>query len=144
MDEHHVHVYVFKDNDGTIVRAKHPLVLFRNSIATLALVASIINGKYVNALPLERQSKAYKCNGINLSTNTMPNWVMNSTERYLSLVYDRLHQLIYDSKVIHANESPVKVMRIDNAKIKGGKKTHMWVYRNRCLRSTHPIVLYDW
>ena len=144
VDEHHVHVYASKSNDGTIIRAKRPVDLFRNSIATPALVASIINGKYVNALPLERQSRAYKCNGINLSTNTMSNWVVNSTERYLSLIYDRLHELIYENKVIHADESPAKVMRIENAKIKGGKKTYMWVYRNRPMRTTHPIVLFDW
>lgn len=144
VDEHHVHVYASKSNDGTIIRAEHPIDLFRNSIATPALVASIINGKYANALPLERQSRAYRCNGINLSTNTMSNWVINSTERYLSPVYERLHELIYENKVIHADETPVKVMRIDNTKVKGGKKTYMWVYRNRCLRTTHPIVLYDW
>ena len=144
VDEHHVHVYASKSNDGTIIRAERPLDLFRNSIATPALVASIINGKYANALPLERQSRAYKCNGINLSTNTMSNWVINSTERYLSLVYERLHELIYENKVIHADETPVKVMRIDNTRVKGGKKTYMWVYRNQCLRTTHPIVLYDW
>jgi transposase len=144
VDEHHVHVYVSKKNDGTIIRAPRPVDLFRNSIATPALVASIINGKYVNALPLERQSQAYKCNGINLATNTMANWVIKSTDNYLSLVYDRMHELIYDSSVIHADETPVKVMRIDNAKIKNGKKTYMWVYRNRPLRGTHPIVLYDW
>ena len=74
----------------------------------------------------------------------MSNWVVNSTERYLSLIYDRLHELIYENKVIHADESPAKVMRIENAKIKGGKKTYMWVYRNRPMRTTHPIVLFDW
>lgn len=144
VDEHHVHVYTSKTNDGKIVRAPRPVDLLRNSIATAPLVASIINGKYANALPLERQSKAYKCNGINLATNTMANWVIQCTDRYLSLVYDRLHELIYDSKVIHADETPVKVMRIDNQKIKNGKKTYMWVYRNRPLRGTHPIVLFDW
>ena len=144
VDEHHVHVYASKSNDGTIIRAERPLDLFRNSIATPALVASIINDKYANTLPLERQSRAYKCNGINLSTNTMSNWVINSTDRYLSLVYERLHELIYENKVIHADETPVKVMRIDNTRVKGGKKTYMWVYRNQCLRTTHPIVLYDW
>lgn len=51
----------------------------------------------------------------------MSNWVINSTERYLSLIYDRLHELIYESRVIHADESQVKVM---------------------C--TTHPIVLFDW
>ena len=70
--------------------------------------------------------------------------VIKSTDVYLSLIYDRLHELIYDSKVIHADESPVKVMRIDHTKIKNGKKTYMWVYRNRPLRGTHPIVLFDW
>ena len=48
--------------------------------------------------------------------------MIKSTDVYLSLIYDRLHELIYDSKVIHADESPVKVMRIDHTKIKNGKK----------------------
>ena len=144
VDEHHVHVYASKDNDGTIVKAPRPADLFRDSIATPSLVASILNGKYNNALPLERQSKAYKSNGINLSTNTMANWVIKSSDAYLSLLYERLHQLIYQNHVIHADETPVKVMRIDNARIKNGKKTYMWVYRNRVTDHTHPIVLYDW
>ena len=144
VDEHHVHVYASKDNDGTIVKAPRPVDLFRNSIATPSLVASILNGKYNNALPLERQSKAYKSNGINLSTNTMANWVIKSSDAYLSLLYERLHQLIYQNHVIHADETPVKVMRIDNARIKNGKKTYMWAYRNRVTDHTHPIVLYDW
>lgn len=144
VDEHHVHIYASKDNDGTIVKAERPVDLFRNSIATAALVASVINGKYVNALPLDRMSRSYKSNGVNLATNTMANWVIKSADDYLSLVYDRLHELIYDSKVIHADETPTKVMRIDNRKISGGKKTQMWVYRNRVMRSTHPIILYDW
>ena len=144
VDEHHVHVYASKDNDGTIIKAKRPVDLFRNSVATPALVASIINGKYVNAMPLERQARAFRDNGINLATNTMANWVIKSAENYLSLIYDRMHELIYESKVIHADESPVKCMRIDKTKIKNGKKTYMWVYRNNPHCSKHPIVLSDW
>ena len=67
VDEHHVHVYASKSNDGTILKAPRPRDLFRNSIATPALVASIINVKYTNALPLEQQAKNYKMNGINLA-----------------------------------------------------------------------------
>lgn len=144
VDEHHVHVYASKDNDGTIVKAPRPTDLFRNSIATPSLVASILNGKYANALPLERQARAYKCNGISLATNTMANWVIRSADNYLSLLYDKLHELIYENHIIHADETPVKVMRIDNTKIKNGKKTYMWVYRNHPTKSSNPIVLYDW
>lgn len=144
VDEHHIHVYASKDNNGLIVRAPRPTDLFKNSIATAPLVASIINGKYANALPLERQSKAFKCNGINLSTNTMANWVIKSADNYISLLYDRLHELLYDFKVLHADETPVKVMRIDGNKVKGGKETRMWVYRNNPNLSGKPIVLYEW
>ena len=144
VDEHHVHVYASKKNTGVIIRAPRSVDLFRNSIATAALVASIINGKYVNALPLERQSKAFKSNGINLSSNTLANWVINSSDSYLSLVYDRLHELIYNNKVIHADETPTKVMRIDGKKIVNGKKTYMWVYRNSPFSKSPPIVLFDW
>ena len=144
VDEHHVHVYASKANSGVIIKAPRSVDLFRNSIATPALVASIINGKYVNALPLERQSKTFKTNGINLSSNTMANWVINASDTYLSLIYDRLHELIYGNKVIHADETPAKVMRIDGKKVVGGKKTYMWVYRNRPFKGSPPIVLYDW
>jgi hypothetical protein len=139
-----VHVYASKQNNGVIVKAPRSVDLFRNSIATPALVASIINGKYVNALPLERQSKTFKINGINLSSNTMANWVINSSDLYLSLVYNRMHEDIYKSKVIHADETPTTVMRINGQKIVNGKKTQMWVYRNRPYKGSPPIVLYDW
>jgi len=144
VDEHHVHVYASKGSDGTVIKAPRPTDLFRNSIATAPLVASILNGKYVNAVPLERQAKAFKCNGINLATNTMANWVIKSADSYLSLLYDRLHQKIYDNHVIHADETPVKVMRIDNKKISNGKKTYMWVYRNSPAASPQPVILFDW
>ncbi len=127
-----------------IKRASRPKDLFRNSIATPSLLASILNGKYANALPLERQSKAFQMNGINLSANTMANWVIKGTENYLSLMFDRLHELIYDNRVIHADESSVKVMRIDGRKLVNGKKTYMWVYRNRPLDGSPPVILFEW
>lgn len=144
VDEHHVHVYASKSNDGTIIKAPRPADLFRNSIATAPLIASIMNGKYANAVPLDRQSRIFKSNGINLSTNTMANWVIKSAETYLSLLYERLHEQIYKNKVIHADETPVKVMRIENKKLSGGKKTYMWVYRSSPSGDSPPIILYEW
>ena len=134
VDEHRVHVYASKTNDVTILKAPRPKDLFRNSIATPTLVASIINGKYTNALPLKRQSKVFKTNDLRLSTNTMANWVNKSTDVYLPLIYNRLHEPIYDNKVIHANESPVKNMRIDHAKI----KIHKVCRSGHCQRLDHP------
>ncbi|MGN1165222.1 MAG: transposase [Lachnospiraceae bacterium] len=116
-----------QDNDGTIVPPR-PTDSFRNSITTASLVASIINGKYNNALPLDYQSRAYICNGINLATNTITNWVIKSTDNFLPLVYDRLHQLIYKNHIIHADKTPTKVMRIDNSKVKKSLIDNFQIY----------------
>lgn len=144
VDEHHVHVYASKKNNGVIKKAHRPADLFRNSIATPSLLALVMNGKYTLALPIERQSKAFKRNGINLSANTLANWVIKGTENYLSLIYDRLHERIYDSRVIHVDETPAKVMRINNRKIVNGRKTYVWVYRNRPGTGSPPIILFEW
>ena len=74
----------------------------------------------------------------------MANWVIKNSENYLSLLYDWLHELIYENTIIHADESPVKVMRIENNKNKNVQKTYMWVYRNRPAFGSKPMVLYDW
>lgn len=51
VNEHRIHQYTSKDNDGRIIKAKCSPDLFRVSIATASLVAAIINGKFNNHLP---------------------------------------------------------------------------------------------
>lgn len=141
-DEHQVHIYKSKGSDGTIIRAPRPADVFRNSIATPALLASILTAKYAKSIPLDRQSKIYKENGIRLESNTLSNWVINSADTYFTHLYNRMHVCLDDSKVIHADETSCDVMRIDGTK--SGKETRMWVYRNRPLRGMPPIVMFDW
>ena len=60
VDEHRIHQYTSKDNDGRIIKAKRSPDLFRNSIATASLVAAIINGKFNNHLPWKGSHAATK------------------------------------------------------------------------------------
>ncbi|MCD7819639.1 MAG: IS66 family transposase [Lachnospiraceae bacterium] len=140
VDEHHVHVYASKNNDGTIIKAKRPKDLFRNSIATPSLVAAIIHAKYTNHLPLERQSRCYQDNGVKLETNTMANWMMNSADLYLNTVYEELHKQLLGCPIIHADETPLRVIRDGRP---AGSESRMWVYKSGGSDDTHPIVLYD-
>ena len=50
------------------------------------LEAAIINAKYVNSNPLDRISRDFQANGLNLSKQTMSNWTVWTAERYLSPV----------------------------------------------------------
>ncbi len=141
VDEHRVHVYASKNNDGTIVKANRPKDLFRNSIATPSLVAAIMNGKYTNHLPLERQARCYEENGVKLETNTMANWMMNAADLYLSSVYEELHKQLLTTRIIHADETPLRVIRDGR---EAGSESRMWVYRSAECDNSPPIILYDY
>ena len=79
------------------------------SIATPSLVAAVIHSKYTNAVPLYRQEQEYARNDMNISRQTMANWVIKTSERYFSLVYDRMREELMKSPVIHADETPAMV-----------------------------------
>lgn len=66
VEEHHICVYAGKTTDK-IVKAFRPKSLLRNSIATPSLVASIMNAKYVNGMPLDRIAIDFRRNEVNIS-----------------------------------------------------------------------------
>ena len=137
--EHHVKVY--KGRDGRIIKAPRPKEMISNSIATPSLVSAIINAKYVNAVPLYRQEQEYKRNDVNISRQTMANWCILSSERHLSLIADRLKQELIKSHVLHADETPVTVIKDGR---EGTHKNYMWVYRTGEMCKANPVVIYDY
>ena len=136
--EHHIKVY--KGKDGTIIKAPHPKEMIDHSIATPSLAAFIMNAKYVNAVPLYRQEQEFARNDVNISRQVMANWVIRTTEKYLSLVYDRLIDEITKSPVIHADETPVQVSKEQE----GSHKNYMWVYRTGTMCKAKPAIVYDY
>ncbi len=104
-------------------------------------MAAILNAKYVNSIPLYRLEQEFKRNEVNIARQVMANWVIRSSERYLSLLYDRIHKEIYKSHVLHADETPVRVA-------KDGRDTmansYMWVYRTGEHGGVPPAVLYEY
>lgn len=138
--EHHIEVYCGNKNQE-IVKADHPSELLKNSIATPSLVAAILNAKYVNAIPLYRLEQEFGRNDVNISRQVMANWVIRSSERYLSLLYDRMHDAMYKSHLLHADETPVKVKRDGRDKM---TDSYMWVYRTGQHGGVPPAVLYEY
>lgn len=102
-EKHITKVYVGTDgmHQDEFMRGDHPKTLFRGSIATPSLESAIINAKYVNSNPLERISRDFKDNGLNLSKQTISSWTVWSAERYFKPVYDcmKKRQLLEKQKV---------------------------------------------
>ena len=140
VDEHHIGVYASKTGDR-IVRAKHPKGLLPGSPVSASLAAAIINGKYVNAVPLYRLEQEFKRYGLEISRQNMANWMIRLGEEYIAVMYDYLHILLYDYHVIQADETPCLVNKDGR---KAGSKSYMWVYRTGFMYAKKPIILYEY
>ena len=140
--EHHVAVYAAKKSDvDTIVRADRPVDLLRNSIATPSLVAAIMNAKYTNAIPLYRIAQDFEQNDMILGRATMANWVIRCSERYLSLVYDRLQKYLCKQTIIQADETTCQVTKDGRP---SDAKSYMFVYRTSEHCKEKPVILYQY
>ena len=140
VEEHHIGVYSDK-KDGHMVKAKHPRGLLHGSTVSPTLAAAIINGKYVNAIPLYRLEQEFRRYGLAITRQNMANWMIRLGEEYLSVLYDYLHRKLYDYHVIQADETPVLVNHDGRP---AGSKSYMWVYRSGYMYPEKQIVLYEY
>ena len=140
VEEHHIGVYASK-TDEHMVKADHPNVLLHGSLVSPSLAAAVINGKYVNAVPLYRLEQEFQRYGLQITRQNMANWCIRLGEEYLSVLYDYLHKELYSYHVIQADETPVLVNHDGR---KAGSKSRMWVYRSGHLYQNRQIVLYEY
>ena len=139
VEEHHIGVYSSK-KDNHMVKASHPNWLLKSSPVSASLGAAIMNGKYVNAVPLYRLEKEFERYGLNITRQNMANWMIRLGEEYLGILYDQLHLKLYDYHVIQADETPLLVNRDGRP---ANSQSYMWVYRTGSMYE-HPIVLYEY
>ena len=137
--EHHIGVYASK-KDEHIVKASHPAWLLRTSPVSASLAAAIINGKYVNAVPLYRLEKEFERYGLCITRQNMANWMIRLSDEYLSVLYEHLHKKFYSYHVIQADETPLLVNKDGRA---ANSRSYMWVYRTGYLYD-RPIILYEY
>lgn len=126
---------------STITTAALPANPIPKSIATPSLLAYVIAAKYQFALPLYRQETVFKQHGIELSRQTLANWMLQSFD-YLEPVLKRLKHHLFGQKVIHGDETTCRVLEEDK------HHCYMWIY---CSGADSPdvgdrknIVLYDY
>ena len=140
VEEHHIGVYASK-TDEHMVKADHPKALLHGSLVSPSLGAAIINGKYVNTVPLYRLEQEFQRYGLQITRQNMANWCIRLAEKYLSILYDHLHEELYFYHVIQADETPVLVNHDGR---KAGSKSWMWGYRSGHLYQDRQIVLYEY
>ena len=138
------------DHQDEFLRGDPPNDLLRNSLVTPSLAAVIMNAKYVNSMLLNRIEQEFERNGVYISRQTMANWTIRCTEKYLLPLYELLHKKLLELLVNQCDETPVQVVNDNDpdepndVKSKVGHKNYMWVQRSGEFYTDRPIVLFEY
>lgn len=143
VEVHTVEVYVGTDGEhqAEFLRGDRPKDLLRNSIVTPSLLASILNVKYVNPAPLYRIEQEFVRGGVNISRQTMANWIIRSAHKYLAPFWERMKQELLKLHATQADETPTQVL--DDGRSPGSRSC-MWVHRSGEFHRKCPIVIYEY
>ena len=94
-----------------MIRAEKEVALIPGGFATPEAVAHIITQKFIMGSPLYRQEQEWKNQGIELSRQTMSNWMLKCVELYLEPLYEKLHEKLLKRDVLHADETTIRFLR---------------------------------
>ena len=131
-----------KDEYGApILKAAVDESVIKGSFASPEAIAHIMTQKFVMGMPLYRQEQEWKRQGIEISRQTISNWVLRATEDWLEPIYDVLHEMLCNHDVLHADETTLQVLHEPGKTPQS--KSYMWLYRTSG-DAVHPIVLYEY
>ena len=119
--------------------ASMPTPAFPNSLASPSAVAYIMNGKFVEGLPLYRQEQILERNGVHLSRQTLANWMIRGAD-HLTILYERMKMQLLQRDILHADETTLQVLHEEGRAAE--TKSYLWLYRSG--RDGPPIVLFEY
>jgi len=128
------------ENNTPIITAPMPKPVIAGSLASPSVIAYVMTQKFVESMPLYRQEKQFERLGIELSRQTLANWVMQGSEKWFWPVCERMKEYLIKKDILHADETTLQVL---NEPGRSAETTsYMWLYRTG--RDGPPIILYDY
>lgn len=119
-------------------QAPVPAQIIDKGLPTSGLLAQVLVAKYSDHLPLYRQETIFGRSGLRLARSTLAQWVGVCAVQLQPLV-DALKTAMFRSAVLHADETPVAMLK------PGNKKTHrayLWAYAPGAFEDLKAVV-YD-
>jgi transposase len=143
--EHVRYVYACGDCEKSgittpVKTAPMPKRALPGSIASAETIAHVMTQKYMFGVTLYRQEIYWKQLDIEISRQTMANWLILASTRWLSIIFERMHQLLLQSDIIHADETTLQVLHEPGRP--ASSESYMWLYRTG--RDGPPIALFDY
>jgi transposase len=115
---------------------KLPIV---GSIASPSAIAQVIVDKYANSIPFYRQSEDFARFGLDISRQTLANWILKSSD-LLYWIYQGMKQELLRHDILHADETTLQVLKESGKS--ATSKSYMWLYQSS--RYDTPVVIYEY
>jgi transposase len=122
----------------TIIQAPVAAHVIDKGIPTAALLAQVLVAKYADHLPLNRQETIFGRAGLAIPRSTLAQWVGSCGVQLQPLV-DALRAEILQHSVLHADETPVQMLKPGNGKT---HRAYLWAYAPGAFEDTKAVV-YD-
>jgi transposase len=121
---------------SAVVQAPAPSRPIPKSIAGAGLLAHVAVSKYLDHLPLYRQSEIYARQGVDLERSTMAGWIGAISDLVKPLV-DEIGRYVVAGTKVHADDTPVPVLDPGRGTTKTAR---LWAYvrDDRPAGSTDP------
>lgn len=123
------------------LRGQRPKNLLHNSIVTPFLLVFILNIKYVNSSALNRVAQKFERNGVNISKQTILNWIIKCADRYFAPFVECMEKQLLMIPVTQSDETPTQVIAQGDYL---NSKCYMWVHRSGELYKDTLIVIYEY
>lgn len=107
-------------------------------LAAPGLLAQVAIARDFDHIPFNRQSTIYQRSGVNLHRSTLSDFYSH-VAAILLVLYEHMHLILLQSKIISTDDTPVKVL--DRSKEKNIKLGRQWVYLGD---QQHPVNLFDY
>ncbi len=108
---------------ASLKHRRRPAAIERG-IAGPGLLARVLTGKYCEYLPLYRQSEIFARQGVELSRALLSNWV-DACCQLMTPLNDALYRHVMNTRELHTDYTPVKVLAPGLKKTKTGPSGRM-------------------
>lgn len=121
-----------------LIQAPVPAQVIDKGIPTAGLLAQVLVAKYADHLPLYRQERIFGRAGFEIPRSTLAQWVGSCGVQLQPLV-DALKEEILTHGVLHADETPVPMLKPGNGK---AHRAYLWAYAPGAFEDMKAVV-YD-
>jgi len=128
-----------EDNGPSVKIAPPPPQIIPKSIVTPSLLAHVLTGKFVDAVPFYRQEKQFSRLGIEISRTSMCSWAMKAAEACTAL-FNLLQDEVLSGYLINIDETTVQVLAEPGRD--PTTKSYMWIFRRG--DPEKPVLIYQY